>query len=205
MEKLTYVTHNEGKYYSVKNTFLEEGIAVSFFNYDFHEPEINDIEIVSKAKAMEAYEILKSPCFVVDNGFCIDDYPNHPGFPGAFVNRSGIAEDIEGLLETMKEVKNRSCRFVGCLTFYDGEYFKTFFEVSEGTLSYEIRGEKKKCQKSNIWRVFIPKNSMKTLVEMSEEERKNRRDGHTSAPKQFAKWYKEEYLNQQSLTKRKQS
>lgn len=202
MEKLTYVTHNEGKYYSVKNTFLEQGIEVSFLNYDFHEPEIDDIELVSKAKAKEAYEILKSPCFVIDNGFCIDAYPNHPGFPGAFVNRSGIAEDIEGLLETMKDVKIRSCRFLGCLTFYDGNEFYTFYEISEGTLSYEIRGENKKEQKSNLWRVFIPKNSTKTLAEMTSEERKNRNDGHTSAPKEFAKWYKEEYLKQKTLMRK---
>ncbi len=134
MEKLTYVTHNPGKYYSVKKKFMQQGIDVSFLNYDFHEPEIDDIELVSKTKAIEAYEILKSPCFVIDNGFCIDDYPNHPGFPGALVNRSGLAENVEDLLEIMKDVKVRTCRFVGCLTFYDGNEFKTFFELSEGTL-----------------------------------------------------------------------
>lgn len=44
----------------------------------------------------------------------------------------------------MKNVENRACRFIGCLTFYDGNEFKTFFEISEGTLAYEIRGEAKK-------------------------------------------------------------
>lgn len=203
MDKLAYVTHNEGKYYSVKNTFLEQGIDVSFLNYDFHEPDIDDIEVVSKAKAMEAYEILKSPCFVIDNGFCIDSYPNRPGFPGAFVNRSGVAEDIEGLLKIMKDVENRTCCFIGCLTFYDGKEFYTFFERSEGALSHEIRGKIKKEQKSNLWRVFIPKNSTKTLAEMTREERKNRNDGHISAINEFARWYKEEYLNRQSLVKTK--
>lgn len=201
MEKLTYVTHNEGKYYAVKNRFLEEEIEVNFFNYDFHEPDVDDVILVSKAKVLEAYEILKSPCFVIDNGFCIDAYPGNPGYPGAFVNRSGIAEDIHRLLETMKEVKVRTCRFIGCLTFYDGNEFKTFYEVSEGTLSYEIRGEKSKIQKSNLWRVFIPKSETKTLAEMTYEELESRNDGHTSATKQFAKWYKEEYLEQLSLKK----
>ena len=36
----------------------------------------------------------------------------------------------------------------------------------------------------------------KTLAEMSDEERKNRNDGHTSATELFAEWYKNSYLKQ---------
>ncbi len=61
----------------------------------------------------------------------------------------------------------------------------------------------KKEQKSNLWRVFIPKNAEKTLAKMSEEERDNRNDGHISATSAFASWYKDEYLNQKSLIRTK--
>lgn len=193
---ITYVTGNYGKYISVKESFQNEEIDVDFLNYDFEEPEVNDIEQISRAKAIEAYTLIKQPCFVADTGFYIDAYPNNPGYPGAFVKRSGISSDVEQLLEVMKGEDNRNCRFVDCLTFYDGNDFYTFFGVSLGTLSFQVRGTIEKKAKSNLWSVFIPNNCDKTLAEMNDDERKNRNDGHTSATALFISWYKNEYLKQ---------
>lgn len=196
MDKIVYVTGNYGKYISVKEYFEKENIDIDFYKYDFEEPNINDIEIISKSKAEEAYSILKTPCFVADTGFYIEDYPGNKEYPGAFVKRSGISSNIDDLLETMKDVKNRSCKFVDCLTFYDGNEFYTFYGISKGTLSYEKRGNKLRRAKSNLWYVFVPNNNTKTLAEMTDEERNNRNDGHTSATESFIKWYKNEYLKE---------
>lgn len=196
MANITYVTGNYGKYVSVKEHFSEQEIDIDFLEYDFEELEINDIEQISKAKVLSAYRILNSPCFVADTGFYIDDYPNNPGYPGAFVKRSGISSDIDGLLETMKNKTNRSCKFVDCLTFYDGNEFYTFYGVSNGTLSSTKRGESIKRAKSNLWYVFVPNNCDKTLAEMTDEERRTRNDGHTSATELFVEWYKNVYLKQ---------
>ena len=193
MPYITYVTGNYGKYISVKEQFAEKKININFYEYDFDEPDISDIEAVSRAKALEAYSILQTPCFVADSGFYIDNYPNNPGYPGAFVKRSGISSDIENLLNIMKNEKNRQCRFIDCLTFYDGNNFHAFYGVSEGTLSYLKNGQKLKKAKSNLWYIFIPNNCNKTLAEMNDVERKNRNDGHTSATEQFADWYKDVY------------
>lgn len=195
MDEIVYVTGNYGKYISVKEYFDEKQIAIDFFEYDLSEPDINDIEFISKAKVLEAYKILGKPCFVADSGFYIDDYPNNPGYPGAFVKRSGISSNIGELLKTMQNVKNRSCHFVDCLTFYDGVSFYTFYGVSKGKLAFELRGNQTKKAKSNLWYVFIPNNYEKTLAEMSDEERKIRNDNRTSATKLFADWYKNEYNN----------
>ena len=196
MTKITYVTGNYGKYVSVKEHFQEQEIDIDFLEYDFEEPEINDIEQISKEKVLAAYNILNSPCFVADTGFYIDDYPNNPGYPGAFVKRSGISSDIDGLLQTMKSKTDRRCKFVDCLTFYDGNEFYTFYGVSSGILSETKRGESIKRAKSNLWYVFIPNNCNKTLAEMTDDERRNRNDGHTSATELFADWYKNVYSKQ---------
>ena len=196
MKKLIYVTGNYGKYVSVKECFKAKNISIDFYEYDFEEIEINDIEKISKKKAQDAYKILQIPCFVADTGFYIDDYPNNPGYPGAFVKRSGISSDIDKLLEIMKNKSNRACKFVDCLTFYDGQKFYTFYGVSSGTLAFSRKGNSRKKAKSNLWYVFIPNNCDKTLAEMSDEERKNRNDGHTSATELFANWYQDIYLKQ---------
>jgi non-canonical purine NTP pyrophosphatase (RdgB/HAM1 family) len=195
MKKITFITGNYGKYISVKNKFNNLDIEIDFKKIDFKEPEINDITEISKRKALQAYEILQTPCFVNDSGFYIDAYPNNPGFPGAFVKRSGISENIETLLFTMKNEKNRLCRFVECLTFYDGKEFYTFYGISEGNLAFEIKGKKLKQAWSPLWTIFIPNNCNKTLAEMTEEEILTRPDGHTSATLEFINWYKETYLN----------
>ena len=201
MENLTYVTGNYGKYVSVKEQFEKENIMINYFRCDLDEPNINDIKLISKEKAMYAYKKVNTPVFVADTGFYIEDYPNNPGYPGAFVKRSGISSNIDNLLETMKQVKNRNCYFLDCLTFYNGEDFYQFLGISKGTLAYEKRGESLKKAKSNLWYVFIPQNCTKTLAEMSDIERYNRNDNRTSATLEFINWYKKNYINIKKLTK----
>ena len=77
MKKLTYVTGNYGKYLHVKDLFSKNKVDVEFLKHDFDELDINDIEKISKSKVLEAYNILKSPCFVIDTGFYIEDYPKN--------------------------------------------------------------------------------------------------------------------------------
>ena len=193
MTNITYVTGNYGKYISVKEKFENNGIEIDYANIDTDEPDVNDIEFISKEKAKQAYEEVKSPVFVMDCGFYIKNYPNNPNYPGAFVKRSGVANDIEKLLEDMKDVEDRYCYFLNCLTFYDGNEFYQFYGKSEGTLSKEIKGIDLKKAWSNLWHVFIPKNCTKTLAEMTDFERNNRPDDRTDATKDFINWLNNEY------------
>lgn len=199
MNRLTYVTSNYGKKVSIEEHFQKEEIPIDYYVYDFDEPDINDICVISKEKARQAYEIMKSLVFAADTGFYIEDYPNHPNYPGAFVKRSGIASNIDQLLITMKKVKNRNCYFLDCLTYYDGDEYQQFLGISKGTLAYEKRGSPSKKMKSNLWLVFIPNNCSKTLAEMTDYERKTRDDDRTSATDEFIKWYKNNYSNSKVL------
>lgn len=146
---------------------------------------------------------LNRPVFVADSGFYINAYPNNPGYPGAFVKRSGISSNVEELLKIMQNVSDRSCYFLDCLTFYDGKDYYQFFGENRGTLSYAEKGEKNKKAKSNLWYVFIPKNCTKTLAEMTDLERKIRQDDRTSATHKFIEWYKTNYINVKQFQKTK--
>ena len=55
--------------------------------------------------------------------------------------------------------------------------------------------------RSALWYVFQPKDSIKTLAEMTDVERINRKDGHISAKEQFIEWYKKNYLDTKRLVK----
>lgn len=201
MESLVFATGNINKGYEIEEKFEREQIPVEVIAMDFHEPEVNDIEVVSRSKVIEAYGILQRPCFVIDSGFNIWGYPESPGYPGAFVRRSGIIDDIEGLLETLQDVEDRRCQFLDCLTFYDGEEFYTFYGRDEGTITYEQRGQANRTMRSNLWYVFKPSGWDKTLAEMTDEERSKRRAGHISAKEQFITWYKQNYIEPPKLVK----
>ena len=107
----------------------------------------------------------------MDAGFYIPNYPHQPNFPGAFPRRELLEKiGIDGLLKNMQDVKNRDCFFKECLAYFDGKVLKKFFGLSQGTLATEIRGEEN-CKKwSDLWYVFIPKNNIKTMAEMSDEK-----------------------------------
>lgn len=191
---ITYVTGNYGKYISVKEKFMSHGLNINYENIDIEEPDINDIEINSKEKARIAFEQIKSPVFVIDCGFYIRSYPDNPNYPGAFVKRSGVANDIDKLLSDMKDIDDRYCYFLDCLTYYDGEEYIHFFGKSEGKLSHSKRGNQMKKAKSNLWYIFIPENCSKTLAEMTDYERENRKK-ENDATLDFINWLKERKLN----------
>ena len=189
MENLIFFIVYKGKYEAAKDYFQKIDVNVEQLDLDIEELTVSDVKEVSLDKAKKAYSVLKQPCFVEDSGFYIEAYPNKTNFPGTLVKRLGISNNIEALLETMKNIENRNCYFLSCITFYDGENIKQFMKKSEGTLSKTIRGEISKSSKSRLWQVFIPKGSNKTLAETSKEERYNNKENKSST-EAFVEWYK---------------
>lgn len=201
MEKLIFVSGNSGKISSVKKYAKAKNIPISFCSLNFLEPNVNDISYISQKKAEDAYQKLGFPCFVSDSGFYIDHYPNHPGYPGAFAKRSRMSSDIEELLQDMKEVKDRSCKFVNCITYYDGCQFVQFFEEHCGVLATEVCGNDMLGAKSNLWKVFIPEGYTSTLASMTSLEKLQYQEENKkkSAIVQFLDWYQKNKLNEKDL------
>lgn len=198
MDSIVFVSGNSGKRDAVSRYARVKNLDIDFCSMDLTELDVDDIEAISKQKAKDAYLQVGRPCFVSDSGFYIDNYPGQTGYPGAFAKRSGISSNIQGLLETMKEVDVRSCHFLDCLTFYDGYDFYTFYSLAEGTLARSIRGQNMKHAKSNLWKVFIPKGEKKTLAEMTEDEYllfSKRKEA--SATVQFLDWYAIKYIQEE--------
>lgn len=190
MKEIVFVTGNVGKQASAQKYFDESKIKVECYNYDYDEPNINDIELIAISKVKQAYNKVNKPCIALDCGFYIPEYPNNPNFPGAFVKRELLDKmGIEKLLKNMENINNRYCYFKEVLAYFDGLEIKLFYGLSEGFLSEEIKGLDSNKKWSDLWYVFIPKNSSKTLAEMTEEERLNRCDNHTSGLQLFSEWY----------------
>ena len=199
MKEIVFVTHNKGKIASAKRNLKD--INFSIFEYELDEPRSDDIEYISKAKVMEAYQIVKKPCISLDCGFWIDELQ---GFPKTFVNFALETIGIKGILKLMEGKENRDCRFTECLSYFDGNKLHQFMGKHEGILSKEIIGIDTEKRWSDLWYIFIPKGYKKTLAQMTDEERelRNIEKEHNeelkkysiSAMDEFVKWYKNEAL-----------
>lgn len=186
MEEVIFVTHNKGKITSAKKQ-LEE-VNFKIYEYELEEPRSDDIKYISKYKVMEAYKIVQKPCLSLDCGFWIDALQ---GFPRAFVNFSLDTIGIEGILKLMEGKENRACRFTECLSYYDGKELYQFMGEHEGTIAKQIVGNDTEKKWSDLWYIYQPYGYTKTLAEMTDEERANRRKYKSvDSMREFAKWYK---------------
>ena len=186
MKKVIFVTHNKGKVESAKKYLKDVNFKV--FEYELEEPRSDDINYISKYKVMEAYKLVNKPCISLDCGFCIYELN---GFPRAFVNYSLDTIGIKGILKLMEGKENRTCKFTECLSYYDGEKLQQFMGKHEGTLSRKILGNDTDKKWSDLWYIYKPYGYEKTLAQMTEEERENRKKYKSvDSMKVFADWYK---------------
>ncbi len=187
MNEIIFVTHNKGKIATAKKQLQE--IDFKVFKYDLEEPRSDDIKYISKYKVMEAYKLVNKPCISLDSGFWIDELN---GFPRAFVNFALDTIGIEGILKLMEGKENRACRFTECLSYYDGKELQQFMGSHEGVLAEKILGKDSSEKWSDLWYIYKPAGYDKTLAEMTESERNNRKKYKSvSSMEVFAKWYKE--------------
>ena len=187
MNEIVFVTHNKGKIASANKRLKDVNFKV--FEYDLEEPRSDDIKYISKYKVLEAYKLVNQPCISLDCGFWIEELD---GFPRAFVNFALDTIGIDGILKLMEGKENRACKFTECLSYFDGKDVYQFMGKHEGTLSKEVLGTDSNKKWSDLWYLFIPSGSTKTLSQMTDDERANRvRVNSVEAMSEFAKWYKE--------------
>lgn len=186
MEKeIVFVTHNTGKIKSAEKYF--KNLKFTTFNYELNEPRSDDIKEIATAKVKEAFEIVKRPCIALDTDFRIEELN---GFPRAFVNFSLDTIGINGILKLMEGKDNRACRFIECLSYYDGKELHQFMGEHEGNIANKIAGNDTNKKWSDLWYIYKPYGYDKTLAEMSDDERNNRiKYKSVNSLKVFSDWY----------------
>lgn len=187
MKEIVFVTHNKGKAKSAEKYFTN--IKFSTYDFELDEPRSEDIKVIATHKVKQAYELVKKPCIALDTGFFIEELN---GFPKAFVNFALDTIGIKGILKLMQEKENRNCRFEECLAYHDGEKIHYFYGRHPGKLATEIQGVDREEKWSDLWYIFKPLHFEKTLAQMDEAQREERRkiDGSQEALQVFANWYK---------------
>ena len=196
MNKINFITSNQGKIKSLENSLKlkDVDVFVCARNLDIMEPQFDTVHEVSKFKALKAFEILKEPLLVEDGGFSVFELK---GFPGVYTKYILKTLGADGILKLMHDIKNRTAKFISVATFIneDGDVFQ--FEREGG--EFEISKEKVDIQSpfawSELWKIIYLKEYNKNLCELSEQEVYGyyERIGANGSIQKFVDWYVNEY------------
>ncbi|HVG40036.1 MAG TPA: non-canonical purine NTP pyrophosphatase [Chitinophagaceae bacterium] len=142
----------------IKNQF---DIELSVVDRSLQEILHPDIDVIVKAKALEAYKYLGVPCLVEHGGIFIDSLSKLPGGIGQIIwNAVG-----DRICTFLKEDDSRDATARSILGYCDGKRIRTYTGETRGQITKSSRG----TYNFNWDPIFIPEGSDKTYGEMGRE------------------------------------
>lgn len=165
IKELFFNTINPTKIEEIKEIFSDvtETVKIKFLTENIEEILSADIELVIEAKAAEAYKRCRVPV-VVEHGALWINYLN--GFPSAL---SKPMWDLlnDKICTLIPSDADRSAKAISGVCFCDGKTRRTFIEETNGTISFEGKGNG-----GFQWDpIFIPDGDNRTFAEMSRQEK----------------------------------
>ncbi len=164
--EILFITSNQSKFEWAKRRL--EGLQIRLVKKELKidEPQDMDVEKVAVSKAQSAAKIINEPFIMEDTSFCI---PTLNNFPGTFAKFVIQAIGIKGILKLLEGEVDRKAIFRSALVFFKDGALHTFICDDIGTISESPRGDDTKGF-NDLFKIFIPANSDKTLAEMDGEE-----------------------------------
>jgi XTP/dITP diphosphohydrolase len=179
---LNFVTTNPGKVREA-TTYLDDEVVQ--LEYDYPEPQADDLETVAAHGARDAYRAADGPVIVDDSGLFIEAFD---GFPGPYSSYVESHLGIERVWELTEPESDRTAAFKTIIAYCEGE------TDADGTLEVElfegrVPGEIVAPRGSGGFG-FDPifEHNGTTFAEMSHEE-KNAVSHRGRALDAFAAWY----------------
>ena len=192
MKKIIYLTNNPDKF-NEANEFLGKkyGFNIEIVNPDFEILEIQ-AETCGEVAAFSAEygaDKLGKAVLKSDSGLYIEALG---GLPGSYNHYFDKQIGVEKFLELFKNERNRKARLEHSFAFCEpGKKAIVFSGGGTGTIAYEARGTRGRWHD----RFYIPDGESKTLSELREIDYTREATFWGDAKDQFAKWYKENYLD----------
>jgi XTP/dITP diphosphohydrolase len=168
--KIFYVTRNEHKMAEFAD-YLNEFKIKEKYNLELQIKEHPlqeilhpDINVIVKAKALEAYKYMGVPCVVEHGGIFINSLSELPGGIGQ------IIWDAVGdrMCSFIKESDSRSATACSIIGYCDGKRIRTFRGETKGQITRAAIGD----YKFNWDPIFIPEGSSQTYGEMGLQKKR---------------------------------
>ncbi len=164
--KIVFITSNKSKFEWAKRRFSDLPIELSQMDLQIEEPRELDAEKVALHKAKTALKSVNSPLIVEDTSFCIPALNNFPATNIKFVMQT---IGIGGIIKLLDGESNRRAIFRSALVFVENGREHSFICEDIGTISMMPKGSSINGF-NDLFKIFIPEGTDKTLAEMSKEE-----------------------------------
>jgi XTP/dITP diphosphohydrolase len=190
---LHFASGNENKYLEIESLFEKEketknekNIRVIFSKILIKEIQSDSIIEVAEDKVRKAFKVIKKPLIVEDDGLFIE-YLN--GFPGIYSSFVFNTIGNKGILDLLRDNKNRRANFLSIFSFFDGTTIETFSGKTSGYITTKIS--------PSGWGfdpIFQPINEYQTYGQIN-MIKKNEISHRSKAFRKFLMWYKINYHN----------
>jgi len=187
MSELYFVSNNLDKYSEIKSMSNDKiiGLDLKFCKQDIIEIQDEKIEKIAIEKAKSAYNIVKKPIIIEDDGLFIKSLNGFPGQYSKFILKS--IGNI-GIIRLLKGSSDRSAYFKSIFVYNDGIIVKVFHGKIIGNISSTIT--------EGGWGydpIFIPlnRNNKKgiTFAKLSQTNKKNELSHRRIAFHKLIKWF----------------
>jgi XTP/dITP diphosphohydrolase len=183
---LYFASSNENKFLEIENLLeKEKGIKIHFSKVILKEIQSESIIEVAEDKVKKAFNMIKEPVIVEDDGLFIKDLNGFPGIYSSFVFKT-IGN--KGILNLLKDNENRKASFTSIFSFFDGKIIESFSGETTGYITTKILPEG--------WGfdpIFKPENEDKTYGQI-DILKKNEISHRSKALRKFLEWYDQRYL-----------
>lgn len=183
---LYFATSNRGKFIEAAQVASRFGIKLKQLRAEKLEIQSNDLASIASFAAMWAARRKKCPVLAEDAGFFLKALG---GFPGPYSSYVFKTLGTRGILDLMKNAKNRKASFQAAVAFCTPKARpRCFTGLVEGHVNRKPRG----THGFGFDPIFIPQGGDgRTFAEMATEE-KNALSHRAIAFARFSKWYKSE-------------
>lgn len=190
MKVIFFVSTNIHKYFEIKSILHDRtpDLNLNFYKQNIVEIQDDKIEKIAIEKAKSAYNIVKRPIIIEDDGLFINSLN---GFPGQYSSYVFKSIGNRGILRLLQGSRARSAFFKSIFVYTNGVISKVFIGQINGKISSRIT--------DGGWGydpIFIPlkdydnnNNNNKTFATLSRTNKKNELSHRRIALDKFVKWF----------------
>ena len=184
MNELYFVSGNIHKFLEIQSILKDKAtdINLKFFKQNIIEIQEETIQKIAIEKSQSAYNIIKKPIIIEDDGLFIKSLNGFPGQYSSYVLRT-IGN--EGIIKLLKGQKERKAFFKAIIVYNNGSVNKILTGQSDGVISTKIA--------SGGWGydpIFIPHKTNVTFATLTDIKKKNQFSHRRMALDKLVKWLK---------------
>ncbi len=188
MNVIFFVSNNIHKFSEIKSILRDRttDLTLNFYKRNIIEIQDDKIEKIAVQKAKSAYNIVKKPIIIEDDGLFINSLNGFPGQYSSFVFKS---LGNRGILHLLEGSKDRTAFFKSIFVYNNGIITKGFTGQIKGKISSTIT--------DGGWGydpIFIPLynkniNEKETFATLCKIDKKNEISHRKIALDKFVKWF----------------